>query len=59
MVLMTQKLVVLTLLMDEKVKGTVHWVSTKYAYDAEIRLYDRLFTIENPLSKKKKNSLTS
>ena len=37
-----------------KVKGTVHWVSTKYAYDAEIRLYDRLFTIENPLSKKEK-----
>ncbi len=33
-----------------KVKGTVHWISTKYAYDAEIRLYDRLFTIENPLS---------
>ncbi len=31
-----------------KVKGTLHWVSAKKAIDAEIRLYDRLFLIENP-----------
>ncbi|OGV36476.1 MAG: glutamine--tRNA ligase [Lentisphaerae bacterium GWF2_45_14] len=30
------------------VKGTIHWVSAKYAIDAEIRLYDRLFTCEDP-----------
>jgi glutaminyl-tRNA synthetase (EC 6.1.1.18) len=31
-----------------KVKGTIHWVSAKHAIDAEVRLYDKLFTIENP-----------
>jgi glutaminyl-tRNA synthetase len=31
-----------------KVKGTIHWVSASHALDAEIRLYDRLFSIENP-----------
>ena len=31
-----------------KVKGTLHWVSTQHAVDAEIRLYDRLFLKENP-----------
>ena len=31
-----------------KVKGTIHWVSSAHALDAEIRLYDRLFTVENP-----------
>jgi glutaminyl-tRNA synthetase len=31
-----------------KVKGTIHWVSCKHAQEAEIRLYDRLFTVENP-----------
>lgn len=31
-----------------KVKGTLHWVSAKSAVDAEIRLYDRLFNVENP-----------
>ena len=30
-----------------KVKGTIHWVSAKHAFNAEVRLYDRLFTIEN------------
>ena len=34
-----------------KVKGTIHWVSAKHAINAEIRLYDRLFTVENPLSR--------
>ena len=31
-----------------KVKGTIHWVSIKHAIEAEVRLYDRLFTHENP-----------
>ena len=31
-----------------KVKGTIHWVSAAHAVPAEIRLYDRLFTKENP-----------
>lgn len=31
-----------------KVKGTIHWVSAKHALDAEIRLYNELFTQENP-----------
>jgi glutaminyl-tRNA synthetase len=31
-----------------KVKGTIHWVSAKYAIPAELRLYDRLFTVPNP-----------
>ncbi len=31
-----------------KVKGTIHWVSSHDAIDAEVRLYDRLFTVENP-----------
>lgn len=31
-----------------KVRGTIHWVSCKTAIDAEVRLYDRLFNVENP-----------
>ena len=31
-----------------KVKATLHWVSAKHAIDAEARLYDKLFTKENP-----------
>ena len=31
-----------------KVKGTIHWVSANHALDAEVRLYDRLFRVENP-----------
>lgn len=31
-----------------KVKGTIHWVSARHAVDAEVRLYDRLFSEENP-----------
>lgn len=33
---------------NRKVKGTIHWVSAQHAIDAEVRLYDRLFTIEDP-----------
>ncbi|HYD47147.1 MAG TPA: glutamine--tRNA ligase/YqeY domain fusion protein, partial [Terriglobales bacterium] len=31
-----------------KVKSTIHWVSAEHAVDAEVRLYDRLFSVENP-----------
>ncbi len=31
-----------------KVKGTIHWVSVVHAIQAEVRLYDRLFKVENP-----------
>ncbi|NPA43073.1 MAG: glutamine--tRNA ligase/YqeY domain fusion protein [Chlorobi bacterium] len=31
-----------------KVKGTLHWVSAPHARTAEVRLYDRLFTVEQP-----------
>jgi glutaminyl-tRNA synthetase len=31
-----------------KVKGTIHWVSAAHALDAEVRLYDRLFSASNP-----------
>jgi glutaminyl-tRNA synthetase len=30
------------------VKGTIHWVSASEAVDAEVRLYDRLFTVPEP-----------
>ncbi|MGE5365599.1 MAG: glutamine--tRNA ligase/YqeY domain fusion protein [Bacteroidota bacterium] len=33
---------------DRKVKGTIHWVSANHAVDAEVRLYDRLFSVEDP-----------
>lgn len=32
------------------VKGTIHWVSVQHAAKAEVRLYDRLFKVENPAS---------
>ena len=31
-----------------KVKGTIHWASAKHCIDAEVRLYDRLFTVPEP-----------
>jgi len=33
---------------DRKVRGTLHWVSAAHAVDAEVRLYDRLFSDEDP-----------
>ena len=33
---------------DRKVKGTIHWVSAPHAIEAEVRLYDRLFTVADP-----------
>lgn len=40
-----------------KVKGTLHWVSVKHAVQAEVRLYDRLFTVEAPDADKEKSFL--
>ena len=39
----------------KKVKGTIHWVSVKEAVDCEVRLYDRLLTVEDPASEKDKD----
>lgn len=33
---------------ERKVKGTLHWVSQDYCKKAEVRIYDRLFCVENP-----------
>ncbi len=33
---------------DRKVKGTIHWVSATHCVNAEVRLYDRLFTVPEP-----------
>ncbi len=35
---------------SRKVKATLHWVSAQHAVEAEVRLYDRLFTVEDPES---------
>jgi glutaminyl-tRNA synthetase len=40
-----------------KVKGTLHWVSAKHAVEAEVRLYDRLFSVESPDADKDKDFL--
>ena len=37
---------------SKKVKGTIHWVSADHAIDAEVRLYDRLFSVEDPSAEK-------
>ncbi len=37
-----------------KVKATLHWVSAAHALDAEVRLYDRLFSVEDPDSRSAK-----
>lgn len=41
----------------KKVKGTLHWVSVPHAKEAEIRIYDRLFSDESPDTHKDKNFL--
>ncbi len=38
-----------------KVKGTIHWVSAKHGLPCEVRLYDRLFAVENPDADKEVN----
>jgi glutaminyl-tRNA synthetase len=35
-----------------KVKATLHWVSAKHAVKSEVRMYDRLFSVEDPLGQK-------
>jgi len=40
-----------------KVKGTLHWVSVPHAVKAEVRLYDRLFSVEDPTEDKEKDFL--
>ncbi|HUX92993.1 MAG TPA: glutamine--tRNA ligase/YqeY domain fusion protein [Ignavibacteriaceae bacterium] len=40
---------------SKKVKGTIHWVSADNAIEAEVRLYDRLFTVEAPDADKEKD----
>lgn len=37
---------------NRKVKGTIHWVSAAHSIDAEVRLYDRLFMVEDPSGEK-------
>jgi glutaminyl-tRNA synthetase len=39
----------------KKVKGTIHWVNVKDAINCEVRLYDRLFTAEDPSGEKEKD----
>ena len=41
-----------------KVRGTIHWVSAAHAVDATVRLYDRLFNVENPSDESKVGSFT-
>jgi len=40
-----------------KVKGTIHWVSAKHAVPLQVRLYDRLFTVPDPLGDDTKDFL--
>jgi glutaminyl-tRNA synthetase len=42
---------------SRKVKGTIHWVSALHGVRAEVRLYDRLFSVPNPLSDKSRDFL--
>jgi glutaminyl-tRNA synthetase len=42
---------------SRKVKGTIHWVSAAHGVNAEVRVYDRLFNVPNPLADKEKDYL--
>lgn len=42
-----------------KVKGTIHWVSAAHSFEAEVRLYDRLFDREDPLAKDAEEDFTA
>ncbi|MFW5728578.1 MAG: glutamine--tRNA ligase/YqeY domain fusion protein, partial [Spirochaetota bacterium] len=39
-----------------KVKGTLHWVSAAHAVDCEVRLFDRLYTVANPVAQAKESN---
>ncbi len=41
---------------SRKVKGTLHWLSTAHCHKAEVRLYDRLFRVEDPASEEKEGN---
>ncbi len=41
-----------------KVRGTIHWVGVKNSVDIEVRLYDRLFNVENPSDESKVGDFT-
>jgi glutaminyl-tRNA synthetase len=41
-----------------KVKGTIHWVSARHALEAEVRLYDRLFTDPAPAAREDRDFMT-
>lgn len=40
---------------NRRVKGTIHWISVPHSLDVEVRLYDRLFMVENPTGDKEKD----
>jgi glutaminyl-tRNA synthetase len=40
---------------ERRVKGTIHWVSVEHGAPVEVRLYDRLFQVENPLADKERD----
>jgi glutaminyl-tRNA synthetase len=40
---------------ERRVKGTIHWVSATHGEAVEVRLYDRLFNVENPLADKERD----
>jgi glutaminyl-tRNA synthetase len=42
-----------------EIKGTIHWVSAQHALNAEVRLYDRLFTVEEPDADKEGRDFTT
>ena len=42
---------------NRRVKGTIHWVSAEHGVRAEVRLYDRLFSVPNPLADKDRDFL--
>ena len=44
---------------DRKVKGTIHWVSAAESVTAEVRLFDRMFTVANPDAKREGKSFTN
>jgi glutaminyl-tRNA synthetase len=44
---------------ERKVKGTIHWVSAAESVVAEVRLFDRMFTVANPDAKREGKSFTN
>jgi glutaminyl-tRNA synthetase len=42
-----------------KVRGTIHWVSAGHSLEAQVRLYDRLFTVKNPSGENESGDFTA